>query len=158
MMRTVQQLNEDLLESANSGDINAVIQYLKLGANPCSIDAYGNTGLHQALAAGHKKVAEILLQKGTDEHIKNINCKTAVDLAEPKIADWFIQKSRSMRLQQLLKLEKSVEELSKEVKLLQKLSNSPTINGKPTFFKNNLNGSLIERKNNLGARKITSKL
>lgn len=115
-----EDLNTKFLESARNRDVEKVSKYLEQGADKCAVDANGNTALHLVMENGCQDAAEVLLKAGTDEHIKNNLGKTAIDLADPKLADWFIQKSRSMRLQQLLILEKKVEDLTKKVEDLTK--------------------------------------
>lgn len=136
-------LNKQLIASVINNDRSVMIASLDDGADACAVDEDGNTGLHHALSLDRKDCAVILLQKGTDEHIRNKSDKTAIDMADPKIADWFIQKSRHMRLQQLLSLEKKVLSLTKRLKIIESQAASKTHRRQTTTLFSDPTGSGI---------------
>ncbi|KAL1123279.1 hypothetical protein AAG570_002365 [Ranatra chinensis] len=82
--RTDMRKREDaLLSAARNADIETINNLLKstLPPNINCVDVQGNTPLHCASYRGHKEVAVLLLQNGTDPGVKNISGQTALDLA-----------------------------------------------------------------------------
>ena len=58
----------ELHEAASTGDLLALQNVLKAGANPNEPDTHWGmrTALHVACSSGHKKIVYILLQEGSD--------------------------------------------------------------------------------------------
>ncbi len=109
-------LTELAFSAVKRGDKNLALTCLKLGVDCCSTDYSGNTLLHHAMMADHRDIASALLEEGIDEHLKNNDDKTAIDIVDPMLAAWFIQKSRRIRLRQLLDLQREVKILRDQLK------------------------------------------
>ena len=60
------------------GDVNSCSQLLSLGASLYSTTAIGTSALHVAAGAGHSKVVELLINKGTPVSIKDLNKQTCL--------------------------------------------------------------------------------
>jgi len=68
---------------------------LELGANPLATNKWGETSFHRAVALGNKKVAEILLAKGSKYDIKDAFGRTplyvAAKEAQEEMALWLLE-------------------------------------------------------------------
>ncbi len=62
---------ETFLMDAQKGDLDALTSALEEGVNVNALDAYGNTALMFAAAAGQVKAAEFLIEKGADKAVRN---------------------------------------------------------------------------------------
>ena len=60
-----------LLKAANTGNIEAVKQYIAGGADVNAKDEYGGTPLFNAAVNGHTETAELLIDKGADVNAKH---------------------------------------------------------------------------------------
>jgi ankyrin repeat protein len=113
-------LNHVLFDAAKEGHVAMLTQCLDLGADSCARDAEDNTPLHFALGFGRREAAEILLKRDADEHLRNKAGLTAIDVVHkvaknPQLADWFIQRSRQIRLQELRQAQRDIIDLRKKV-------------------------------------------
>lgn len=75
-------LNEPMASAAREGDLARVRSYLDRGASPDSwgID-YVNPAIVEAAMSGNVKVVDLLLARGADPNVKNIEGKSAIQVA-----------------------------------------------------------------------------
>ena len=78
---------KDILEAAESGNIEAVKQHLADGADVNAKDENGGTPLLYAALTGRKEIAELLIAKGTNVNAQLNDGKTPLDVASGKTAD-----------------------------------------------------------------------
>ena len=79
-----------LLKAANTGNIEAVKQYIAGGADVNAKDEYGGTPLFNAAVNGHTETAELLIDKGADVNAKHDGetpLDWAIDFKKPETAD-----------------------------------------------------------------------
>lgn len=62
---------DEFLLHAQRGDIPALQASLDEGTNVNALDAFGNTALMYAAAAGQVKTLEFLIERGADKEVKN---------------------------------------------------------------------------------------
>ncbi|XP_061191803.1 uncharacterized protein LOC133200083 [Saccostrea echinata] len=70
-----------LQNAANQNDLNAVVELLDDGVDPCCADNKQRTPLHFASSQGYEKVVKALLDKGADPNQKDILGNTPLHLA-----------------------------------------------------------------------------
>ena len=68
-----------LIDAAKKGDIEAVKQHLAAGTDVNGTGDLGLTVLHNAAAAGHKEITQLLIAKGADVNAKNPSGRTPLD-------------------------------------------------------------------------------
>jgi len=66
-------LNARLLDAAETGDVPAITQALKDGADVDARNHWQNTPLHEAAKAGHNDAVKVLLEAGAEVDARNIN-------------------------------------------------------------------------------------
>src|SRR5262245_48464482 len=71
LAHTEENLNEQLLEAARTGNLQRVQELLNKGADIQTKNKYGTTPLFFAAAKGHLEVARFLLEKGADPNQKD---------------------------------------------------------------------------------------
>ncbi|XP_062587824.1 ankyrin repeat domain-containing protein 54-like, partial [Saccostrea cucullata] len=80
-----------LQNAANENDLNAVVELLEDGVDPCCSDNKQRTPLHFASSQGYEKVVKALLDKGADPNQKDILGNTPLHLGKRLIG---IQRER----------------------------------------------------------------
>lgn len=78
-----QHLNLKLLKFCKEGNIEAVEQALKEGAEINTTDDFGDTPLHWASLGGHLAIVTFLLEKNAEINVKNSKGDTALSYASP---------------------------------------------------------------------------
>ncbi len=74
---------ESYFGAASLGDIEAVKKHLATGTDVNLMDEeYGAIPLHRAAGGGHKEVVALLITKGADVNIKDVDSETPLDWAE----------------------------------------------------------------------------
>ena len=81
MFRGQQSRNQQLLEAAESGDIERTKHLIKHGADVDAKDRYGMTALHWAADNGSVDIVKLLLKAGANVNVTNIYGKTALHYA-----------------------------------------------------------------------------
>ena len=76
--RRRQELNEELIEAARSGNAERVTRALEEGAEITSTNSVGDTGLHKSAWMGHDSVTRMFLERGIDVNIRGIHNNTAL--------------------------------------------------------------------------------
>ena len=71
----------ELREAAANGDVAAIHDLLKAGAEPNASNFVGNTPLHYAAHRGRTEAIEALLAAGADQNAKNVYGATPLDIA-----------------------------------------------------------------------------
>ncbi|MCH2367410.1 MAG: ankyrin repeat domain-containing protein, partial [Planctomycetes bacterium] len=69
----------DIWAAARSGDVEALRNHVKPGADINKKDQFGTTALHWAVALGRVEAVKFLLQKGADVNESNNEGKTPLD-------------------------------------------------------------------------------
>ena len=77
-------LEEELCFAATRGDVEAVKQLLKSGANPDGRDRFGGSAIEAAATGGFTEVVKLLIQKGADVNSKGMLGGTPLILASAK--------------------------------------------------------------------------
>lgn len=70
-----------LREAANQSDIDALVQLVTQGVNPCSADSKSRTALHFAATQGNEHIIRVLLDRGANPNAKDLNGNTPLHLA-----------------------------------------------------------------------------
>lgn len=142
-------LNELMFFASKNENSDLLKICLRLGANGNAPDKLQNRPLHYVMMVKNedalKRMANILLEFDVDEHLKNGDGKTAIDVADRVPADWFIQRSRSIRLKELKNLQelvtilqKQVTEMNAELKEIKASLGSPRVSQQHTFPRSRL--------------------
>ena len=76
--RRRQELNEELIEAARSGNAERVTRALEEGAEITSTDSVGDTGLHLSAWMGHDSVTRMFLERGINVNIRGWKQVTAL--------------------------------------------------------------------------------
>ncbi len=76
-----EDLNRELWNASEAGDIDGVMSLIERGADIHSRANYGMTALHWACMYGHTVVASLLLERGADIHSRDNNGWTALHRA-----------------------------------------------------------------------------
>lgn len=76
-----EQLTRELLNAIKTGEIDIVVDYLKKGAAPNSVNDYGTSAVAFSVIHNQKEILEILLKYGADPTIKNSGGLSAEDIA-----------------------------------------------------------------------------
>ena len=79
--KTERELNIVLIDAGKKGDIEAVKQHLAAGTDVNGKGRRGSTVLHNAAAAGHKEITQLLIAKGATVNAKHVDGKTPLDWA-----------------------------------------------------------------------------
>lgn len=77
-MFTQENLNNDLLVSAEKGDLNAVQKALKEGADINAVDKYHQTALMKAVLNKHEKISLFLIENGAEPDMQDCFKNTAL--------------------------------------------------------------------------------
>ena len=77
---TVKAPDISIQEAAEDGNIKVVKQHLAAGVD-VNVNRFGITPLHHAARWGHKKMVELLIEKGADVNAKEDDGDTPLDLA-----------------------------------------------------------------------------
>ena len=72
--------NENLIERAESGDIEAVRECITLGADVNATDDYRSTALILSSIEGHLEIVKFLVDQGTDVNMKDEKGRVALDI------------------------------------------------------------------------------
>lgn len=71
-------LNEDLIDAAENGNLDEVRKALEKGADVNAKDKYSNTALMKAAVKGHSDIVELLIEEGADTDAKDVFDETAL--------------------------------------------------------------------------------
>ncbi len=82
-----------LLAASKNGHIGAVWELLQAGINPSMRDIYGQTALQAAAAYNHQRIAQLLLDAGANDAIKDNDNLSPIDFAEKNSATYNVLKS-----------------------------------------------------------------
>ncbi|WP_370107212.1 ankyrin repeat domain-containing protein [Wolbachia endosymbiont of Chironomus riparius] len=76
-----EKLNDGLIDATKEDNVQKVTELIKSGALVNKIDSFGNTALHYAARNGSLNMVKCLLKAGINIDTKNLDEKTALDIA-----------------------------------------------------------------------------
>lgn len=83
---------QNFVAAARDGDLNKVEQALSAGINPNSVNESGTDALSMAVGEGHKDIAQVLLEAGVSQEVKNEALTSAAGTGPVELVTLLLEK------------------------------------------------------------------